>query len=261
MLNPRWVIARKEIVESLRDSRSIFGALMYTMMGPAVVFLVSLGDFMKASGNAGEILPGMLSVFALAAAFSGGMNVAMDLVAGERERRSLLPLLMNAVNRSEVLAGKWLAVCAFAAGGLALNLLGSAAVLFATGMQIKDDPVILLLTAGMGLLPLPFFAASLQLLLSTGCRSLKEAQTYLSMAVFLPVGLGMFGVFFPSAAQAWGWYIPLLGQQLLLQAIMKNSRAGLLPAGLMGCSTLVLAALCLYMTASRLRRDAIVYAS
>lgn len=261
MLNPRCVIARKEVVESLRDSRSVFAALMYALMGPAVVFLVSLGDFIKDSGKAGDILPGMLSVFALAAAFAGGMNVAMDLVAGERERRSLLPLLMNAVNRRDVLAGKWLAVCVFAVAGFALNLLGSAAVLSRTGIEIESDRLMLLLTAGMGLLPLPLFAASLQLLLSTGCRSVKEAQTYLSMAVFLPVGLGMFGVFFPSAAQGWGWYMPLLGQQLQLELIMKGGRAGLLSAGVMGCSTLLLAVLCFCMTANRLRRDAIVYAS
>jgi sodium transport system permease protein len=203
----------------------------------------------------------MLSVFALAAAFAGGMNIAMDSVAGERERRTLLPLLMNAVNRSDVLAGKWLAVCVFAAGGLALNLFGSAAVLARTGVGIENDILIRLITAGISLLPLPLFAASLQLLLSTGFRSVKEAQTYLSMAVFIPVGLGMFGVFFPKAAQVCGWYMPLLGQQLQLEAIMKGSRVSLLSAGVLGCSTLLLAALCLYTAANRLRRDAIVYAS
>src|ERR1039458_3641612 len=49
----------------------------------------------------------MMSVFTLVAAFVGGMNVAMDTVAGERERQSLLPLLMNRVRRREIVVGKW----------------------------------------------------------------------------------------------------------------------------------------------------------
>lgn len=261
MLNPRWIIARKEVVESLRDYRSVFAALMYTLMGPAVVFLVSLGDFIKDSGKAEEILPGMLSVFALAAAFAGGANVAMDVVAGERERRSLLPLLMNAVDRSEVLAGKWLAVCAFAVAGFALNVTFSAVVLARTNIEAESDALTLLLTGSIGLFPLPFFAASLQLLLSMLCRSVKEAQTYLSMAVFLPMGLGMLGVFFPGAAQGWGRYMPLLGQQLQLEAMMKGGHVGLLTAVALGCFTLLLAVLCLRVTANGFRRDAVVYAS
>src|ERR1039458_2267716 len=55
------------------------------------------------------VLIGMMSVFTLVAAFVGGMNVAMDTVAGERERQSLLPLLMNRVRRREIVLGKWLA--------------------------------------------------------------------------------------------------------------------------------------------------------
>src|ERR1035438_8480983 len=82
------------------------------------------------------VLIGMMSVFTLVAAFVGGMNVAMDTLAGERERRSLLPLLMNPVRRREIVLGKWLAVGLFSFADLILNLAGFAIVFASAGMQI-----------------------------------------------------------------------------------------------------------------------------
>ena len=53
----------------------------------------------------------------------------MDSIAGERERRSLLPLLMRPVTMLDVLLGKWLAVAVFSVAGLARNVLGFALLL------------------------------------------------------------------------------------------------------------------------------------
>jgi ABC-type Na+ efflux pump permease subunit len=193
------------------------------------------------------VLIGMMSVFTLVAAFVGGMNVAMDTVAGERERRSLLPLLMNPVRRREIVLGKWLAVGLFSFAGLILNLAGFAIVFASAGMHPSAGVPRLLLAVTAGILPLALLAASLQLLISTVCRAAKEARTYLSMLVFLPMGLGMFQVFFrrrraggSPSCQSWaasatrtldeGWACP----------IRSGGRAGLLhrrtrPAGIGGC--------------------------
>ena len=54
------------------------------------------------------------AVPACLAAFLGGMHVAIDTMAGERERGSLEPLLLNPVPRGAVVVGKWLATCAVA---------------------------------------------------------------------------------------------------------------------------------------------------
>ena len=51
----------------------------------------------------------MIPLFLLVAAFAGSMNVAIDATAGERERQSLEPLLLNPVPRLALAAGKWLA--------------------------------------------------------------------------------------------------------------------------------------------------------
>jgi sodium transport system permease protein len=100
MLAPIPVVARKEAVDSLRDTRSVISSLMYALMGPAVVFTVSMAV------RADAVPTGMMSAFTLVAAFVDGMNVAMDIAAGGRERQSPLPLPMNPVRRRDIVLGK-----------------------------------------------------------------------------------------------------------------------------------------------------------
>src|SRR5579862_6445906 len=167
-MNQAFTIARKEIVDGLRDVRSLVAALFYALMGPGVVGLVAVATHAAAKADSGvAVLTGMMSVFTLVAAFSGGMNVAMDTVAGERERRSLLPLLLNAVDRREVVVGKWLAVALFSMVGLMFNLLGFAVVFVTSGLHLNAPWPRLLFAMLLGIFPLPLLAASIQLLLST----------------------------------------------------------------------------------------------
>jgi len=133
MTSQPLVIARKEILDGLRDIRSLVSALVYALMGPVVVGLVTLSVHPGSKGST-TVLAGMIAVFTLVSAFVGGMNVAMDTVAGERERRSLVPLLLNPVRRVDVVLGKWLAVCFFAAAGLAINVAGFAVLIARAGM-------------------------------------------------------------------------------------------------------------------------------
>jgi len=256
-LNPSLVIARKEIVDGLRDTRSVISSLMYVLMGPLVVGLVSLSPAIRGAGPGP--LAGLMSVFTLVSAFAGGMNVAMDTVAGERERRSLLPLLLNPVRRRDVVLGKWIAVSLFSIAGLALTLLGFSAVFVTSGMHLNAPWPRLLLATALGIFPLSILAASIQLLLSTACRSVKEAQTYLSMVVFLPMGVGMLLVFFPATRRAWLSFLPLVGQQLHLQRLMDGSAVPLLQSIVLGCLTLVLAILVMLASSHRLQRDEIIY--
>lgn len=192
MLNQLLTIARKELTDSWRDRRGLLSAAVYSLMGLGVVSLVALA--IRDQGKRGEsqsVIIAMMSIFALVSAFVGGMNVAMDSIAGERERRSLLPLLMHPVTRLDVLLGKWLAVAVFSVASLALNVLGFALLL----RRVPPWQVALCLV------PLSLLAAALEIWVSTVCRGVQEANTYLSMLVFLPMGLGMFMVFSPAAAQ------------------------------------------------------------
>ena len=241
MLNPVLVIARKELVDAWRDRRAVVSAALYALMGPGVVGMVSLTVH-----DGGSVLTAMMSVFTLVAAFVGGMNVALDAVAGERERRSLLPLLMHPVGRRDLLLGKWLAVAVFALAGLALNVAGFALLLHRTPRA----------ALAVGLIPLAMLAAALEVLVSTACRGVKEAHTYLSLLVFAPMGLGMFMVFSPVAGRWWWKYLPVAGQQLQLTARGATDPKVVL---VLACGTVWLAAVALLLAAQRLEQDDVVY--
>jgi sodium transport system permease protein len=257
MWNSSLVIASKEIVDHLRDARSVLSSLLFALIGPLVVGLVSLAPGIK--GAAESPIAGMMSVFTLVAAFSGGMNIAIDTIPGERERRSLIPLLLNPVPRADVALGKWLAVALFALAGLLINLLGSGIVLLTSGMRLYTPWPRLALAIVLSVLPLPLLAASIQLSLSTFCRAVKEAHSYFSMLVFLPMGIGMLLVFFPAARKPSFAFLPLLGQQLHLQRLMNGRDVPLLQSFVLGYLTLALASAMVLLSSKRLQRDEIIY--
>ena len=252
MLNQALTIAHKEAVDGLRDVRSVISSVLYALMGPLVVGLVAVR-------SPAGVIAGMMSIFTLVAAFVGGMNVAMDTVAGERERQSLLPLLLNPVSRLQIVFGKWLGICVFAVGGFVVNLVGSGAVLAASNVHMTSGWPRILLPVAIGMFSLPLLAASIQLLISTVCRNAKEAQTYLSLIVFLPMGVGMFLVFVPGANRWWSTVLPILGQQVQLQCLMNGAEVHVLPSILLGCLTVTAALFLLLIAANRLQRDEIIY--
>jgi len=170
----------------------------------------------------------------------------MDTVAGERERRSLLPLLLNPVLRTDIVMGKWLAVAAFSCAGLIVTWLHFRSF-------CRRPPCCLKLPV---LFPLALLAAAFDVLISTWCRSIKEAHTYLSFLVFLPMLAGMLAVFVPRAFAAWGWVVPILGQQIALAGQMSPWQACMLFG-----ATVLAAVLALFAAGNRLERDDVVYGS
>ena len=260
MLTQCWTIARKEVLDGLRDTRSLISAAMYALMGPAVVCMVSIAIRGKDAQSSTGVLIGMMSVFTLVAAFVGGISVAMDTLAGERERRSLVPLLMNPVSRADVILGKWMAVSFFTTAGLALNLAGFAVVFRVAGMRLAADLQTTLWMLVCGLLPLALMASALELTISTACRAVKEAHTYLSSLVFLPMGAGMFLVFFPTSG-AWRHVLPVVGQQWQLEQWMQGGAIGAGPSLMLGWVTAAFTACVLWIAANRLERDDVVYGS
>jgi hypothetical protein len=91
---PGWlIVGLKEVRDHSRDTRALGVAALYALMGPAVVFLVSRSSAVEKGGP--RLLVALMSVFALVSAFTSGMHVALDTAAGERERGSLVALLLT----------------------------------------------------------------------------------------------------------------------------------------------------------------------
>jgi sodium transport system permease protein len=74
----------------------------------------------------------------------------------------------------------------------------------------------------LGLVPLACLAAALQLLVSASCRTTKEANTWLTFVVFVPMLAGMFVVFYPLVGSGW-FALPVLGQQLIIQRALVGA--------------------------------------
>ena len=254
-----FTIAFKEIRDHGRDTRALASGAMYALMGPVVILLVSQSPVAAAGGS--RLLLSMMSVFTLVSAFTGGMFIALDSTAGERERGSLVPLLLNPVSRMHLMVGKWIAVAFFALAGLALNLAAFTAVFEWQGVSPPSHVrLVFLLWIGAGLVPLTLFGAALDLLTGATSRTTKDGHTRLGLVMLLPMMVGMFLVFFPSWIGSWWFAIPVVGQQALIVAGLRGDTIPLWQAGALALLTTATALAALWAAAHALSRDETVVA-
>jgi sodium transport system permease protein len=258
MFKQAIVITRKEVVDHLRETRSWASSLLHLLLGPFVFLLVSFS--LHRGSGAGTMLSAMMSIFVLVAVFTGGMNIAMDIVAGERERRSLLPLLLTPVTRLTVVTGKWLAVSVFSILGIAVTL-SAFAVIFrlirVSSPLLSGSGFITWTVLGLG--PLAFFAAALEVAISTACRTTKEAYTYLSLLIFAPMAVGMYCVFFPDHLGAWALFVPVAGQQIIAERGIRTGHWSLVQTPVLVLATAWFTALLIKLAGKMLSRDEVVY--
>ncbi len=182
----------------------------------------------------------MLPFLLVVVIFMGGMYVIIDTTAGERERGSLEPLLINPATREEFVLGKLLASLPFALATLIVSLLGFYAVfsLFPlekyTGFSIHLDFSTVLTLLWISL-PIILLAAGLQIIIATFTRSFKEAQTYLALLPLIAGLPGVFLTFLPIQPSIVSMLIPSFSQAVLLSEVMRgtpvNTLDGLLSAG------------------------------
>ncbi|MEO5627260.1 MAG: ABC transporter permease [Dokdonella sp.] len=201
---------------------------------------------------------GMLPYFFILGVFVGGMALAIDTTAGERERQSLEPLLVNPVSRGMILIGKLAATSAFATTTLLLSIFAfSIAGQFLPteklGMRLEIGLHFALLTLFV-MLPLVFVLATLQTLAAAFAKSYREAQTYLSLLMFVPVIPTLLLSVFPIKAQTWMYTVPLMGQQVAIMRLLRGDAVASFELWLcFACTTL--AAIFVYLVTARIYRS------
>ena len=218
-------------------------------------------DLSTRSSRAARLLV-MLVIFLLMATFVGGMNVAIDVTAGERERLSLESLLVHPVPRGALAAGKWAAATVLNLATVLLTLAVSVAVLGSSKLQSLE------LRVGLGasealavlavLLPLVALAPALQMLISTFATSFKEAQTYLSLLLLVPALPGFLIAFQTLEPAAWMDFVPLLGHQTLITTALRGESLDTVSFALLAVVTLALTAAALATTGRLLHHERIV---
>jgi sodium transport system permease protein len=204
-----------------------------------------------------------IPMYVLMAAFMAGMNVAIDTTAGERERESLECLLVNPVPRLAIVLGKWLAAVAFSVSGIALTLGGMVVALRFVplpelGLRFNLGPfeVVGVLAAT---LPMAFLATGLQVLIASFARSFKEAQTYMSLLMLIPMIPVIAFMVKAASVESWMYPIPVLGQQALMTKVLQGETASFGFFLLAGISSLIIGFACVAVTARLFRRENIIY--
>src|SRR6185437_15709476 len=166
------------------------------------------------------VLFAMLPYFFIIGAFIGGMAIAIDTTAGERERQSLEPLLVNPVPRWKILAGKLATTTTFALATVLLSVLAFAVV----GHLMPTDRIGMTLDIGVTfvvrtlvvMLPLAALIASVQTLVAA------LAQTYVSLLMLVPIVPVLLLSFLPYKAQLWMYAVPLMGQQIVIARLVRG---------------------------------------
>ena len=239
--------------------RMIARGVSPALVAPLDVVEVDLATPEKTAANVLSMIP----LFLLMSVFVGGLHLAIDATAGERERGSLEALLVNPVSRGAVVLGKWLAVVAATMAAVLISLAGFELAIARVPLQDLGVKFHLGLPEALGLLaaclPLCLFAAALQMTLALFARTFKEAQTYLSMLMLVPIVPATFLSLQPIKSTLWTMLVPVLGQTLLMSDVLRGERA---PAGwfvLAALASGACAAALLAWAARLLRSEKIVF--
>lgn len=182
-------------------------------------------DVSTPAGRALLVL-GMMTYFILFAMLMGGLYLAIDATAGERERGSLEPLLTVPVPRQTLIYGKVLAACCYMLISLAVTLIafkmGLALVpLEALGMTANFDSVVAL-KVFLVAAPFVLLGAALMTVVASFTHSYREAQSYLTVVLLVPTLPILFAGLYSLKPTTWLMAIPSLSQHLLMTNLLRD---------------------------------------
>jgi sodium transport system permease protein len=168
----------------------------------------------------------MLPYLLLLLAFIGGMQLAIDATAGERERQSLEPLLATPASREAIISGKILATAVFTLLSVLITLLMFRVVFALVPTEhadmSMDVPWPALARLLVVVLPVVLLGATVLTALAAFARSHREAQGYLPLLMFLPMLPTLYLMVSPVKTQLWMLAVPFLGQNQMILRILRS---------------------------------------
>ncbi len=230
---------------------------------PLLLSPVALQDIDVATPAGRSVLAlGTLSYLVILTMLMGGLYLAIDATAGERERGSLEPLLTVPVRREHLIYGKILAACAFMLLSLTLTVTALTLALRAVGlerfgMSVNLGPVTALAAIAC-CAPLAPFGAALMTIVAAYTRSYREAQTYVGLALLVPTLPLVFAGALGLRASAGLMAVPSLGQHLLIMSLLRAEPIPPLDLGISVLSTLALGAGLTALAGRLYRREALL---
>jgi sodium transport system permease protein len=261
--NQRAGTSVNRLTRLLRGFSSEHATLRLALRGvaPATLEVVEVHerDLANPQSRAAQ-LTGMVPFFVLMAVLYGALNAALDTMAGERERGSLEPLLMNPASRMSLVIGKWGAV---AAVGMLIALLSCFSFLPAQSLlrsetlaamfQFGPQEALLFLAL---LAPLAAALSAVMMAIAIRCKTFKEAQANNTVVILGVSLLPLVTVFNQSGEAPWHLAVPALGQVALMNRVLKGEAVGMQDMALAFAVCAVIAAAGLIYVARQLRTAA-----
>jgi len=212
--------------------------------------------------QSGALVLFLVAYYGLFAALMGGMAVALDTTAGERERQSLEPLLTTPARPMEIVVGKWLAVVAFDALVVTLTLTGFYLTLAFAPLPPVGVPF-LFGAREFGrflvvLVPMILMLPAILLYVGSRARAYREAQANVSVLLFVVSLIPLVQLFMQRKEPSWLMLVPVSAQYSLLNTSLRGEAPAVTQLALSWLAPLVLIVVALGAFARRLSRESIL---
>jgi len=208
------------------------------------------------------LLLGMLSYVILLATLMGGLYLAIDATAGERERGSLESLLTLPVRREHLIYGKiaattvmMLVALGLVAASIAVSL--KAVPLETFGMSANFGPGTVW-GVFLAVAPFALVAAALLTVVASFTRTYKEAQSWLGIVLLVPTVPIAIASVLSVQPQAALMLVPSLSQHLLIQGLIRGDPLPGAWAALAASTCLALGVALAWLAGRLYRREAIL---
>lgn len=217
----------KRIENALQRYGQQVGALRLLARGinPAVAAPLSVAhkDLSTPEARRGMVMA-FLPYLLILSAFVGGAYLIIDTTAGERERQSLEPLLATPASRGAIVSGKIVAASLVGLATLLLTLLAlKVGAQFVPGVgKMMDVRMLAIAKMLLILLPMLFIGTALLTFIAAGAKSVKEAQSYMSMLMLLPIVPTVMLMVSPIRTQLWQYTVPFLAQNQMLMKVIRS---------------------------------------
>jgi len=204
----------------------------------------------------------MMTYLVLLSMLFGGLYLAIDATAGERERGSLEVLLTSPVPRQHLIYGKIVAAAAYMLISLVLTVSMFAVAMSFVGLERLGVTANLGPAAAAQMIaccaPLILFGSAYLTIISAFAKTYREAQTYLQLVITIPTLPLIFAGMLGLQPKLGLMFVPFLSQHLLMTTVVRAEPIEPLHMVVSVTSTLVYGALLTYIAGRLYRREALL---
>ena len=264
--------SRDRAQSSIRQAESLLRAynrqwgsqrLLLRGVAPTVGNPLNVDDVDLATPQqSGSIILFLVAYYGLFASLMGGMAVALDSTAGERERQSLEPLLMTPARPMELVLGKWLAVALFNGSVVLTTLVGFYITLSFAPLPPVGVPFLFSLRE-LGrfmivLVPMILLIPAILLFVGSRARTSKEAQANVSVLLFVVSMIPLVQLFLQRKEPEWLLLVPVSGQYSLLNLALRGEAISVTQLAISYLVPLLLIVVALTAVARLLSRESLL---